>query len=154
MISIEIDGIAAARARLSAIGGRARNLQPVLAGRAAAFQSMIVTEVFGRSQSPSGEQWQALQAPRKRGSNLHATPLVDTGQLRQSVFATATDDSIIFGSSGAASEYAGFHQSGTRFIPQRQFLPTSEADFASGPAASWKERLRERITRYIVDGSL
>lgn len=136
------------------MGNRARNLEPVLTGRAQALESMVVTELFGGSQTPTGEPWLPLQTPRRRGSTSSASPLIDTGQLRGSIHATATRNSILFGSSGAATDYAGTHLFGHGPVPQRKFLPTTTSDFERGPAKSWLDRLKSRVAEYISTGRL
>lgn len=139
---------------LDQIGSRARNLEPVLSGRAAALETMVVTELFGGSQTPRGVPWAPLRTPRKRGQTSSASPLIDTGQLRGSIHAAATPSSILFGSSGAATEYAGTHLFGHGPVPQRKFLPTTEADFEAGPAKSWLDRLKSRVAEYVTTGRL
>lgn len=152
MLEVNVAGAAALEAELKAMGARAVNLEPVLSGRAEALRSTIVSEVFGRAQSPSGEPWEPLQKATIRSKGSSA-PLIDTGTLRGSIVASASDSAITFGVSGPAERYAGTHQFGTRTVPARPFLPVTDEDFQTGPIGAWWERLRERVLAYVKDGT-
>jgi len=142
---------------------RLGNLEPVLRKRAALLDGVVQTS-FRQSKSPLGEAWAAL-APstierRRKGSSK---PLVDTGQLRQSVTIVASKDRITFGISGPAQGYAPAHQFGTSRagrkrsvkIPRRAFLPITpqgETSFATGPAKAWFDKTGEAIVAYVLHG--
>lgn len=144
---------------------RLGDLEPVLKKRAALLDGVVQTS-FRKSQSPLGEAWRAL-APatvksRRKGSS---NPLIDTGQLRQSVTIVAGKDRITFGVSGAPQQYAGAHQFGTSRagrgnrtkIPRRAFLPITprgETSFATGPAKAWFDKTGEAIVAYVLHGKL
>ena len=131
---------------------RAKNLEPVLKGRAEALRTVVVRDAFGQSQTPQGQEWIPIKPAtverRRQGS---AKPLIDTGTLRGSITASSTKNTIRVGVSGAANAYAAFHQFGTKHIPARPFIPTG---LDSGPAAKWAARAKRRIIRYIVEGKV
>jgi len=85
-----------------------------------------LAEGFLNSKSPEGKAWAPLKYPRPPGHNPGTRPLIDTGQLMQSVISDSkghieivSSDSTTFGTSVF---YAGFHQFGTTKIPARPFL--------------------------------
>lgn len=143
--------------RIQAMKERLSDFTQVNVIAAATFEAMI-QESFQRSQSPNGEAWAPL-APstvaRRRGTT--ATPLVDTGQLRRSLFSRPDRQGFTFGVSGAAATYAPTHQFGRGAIPRRSFLPLDldgELDLSSGRAAEWRARTLATFRTYITTGEL
>ena len=62
--------------------------------------------------------------------------LQDTGALRNSLQASNTKDSAVVSAGNSSVDYAGYHQYGTKNIPQRKFLWISQT-------------LRDAITRMV-----
>jgi len=141
-VSLELDdkAVKAALNRLSAAG---HNLQPALAD----IGDMVVSRVvdgFTRGESPYGEPWQALDDKTKHGrlrrskSNFRKNgklsargkrtaaagfqPLVDTGNLRNSITRNVSGNSVEIGTDLI---YGATHQFGDpeRGIPERPFMP-------------------------------
>jgi hypothetical protein len=83
------------------------------------------------------------------------TILVDTGRLRSSVFARAQPNGLQFGTN---VRYAAPHQTGTRRMPRRAFLPIDGSGpytlTATGPAGTHWQRARESVRRYIRTGEV
>lgn len=143
------------RERIAEMRARVENLQPILK-RQALTLSGLIDESFRKGQSPTGEVWKPLAAStiekRRQGSSK---PLLDTGMLRQSTNARATQAGVLFGTSGAAASYGVFHVKGTKHIPRRSYLPIDadgNADFSSGPAAAWLEKTRNLVADFILRG--
>lgn len=163
-ISLDLDDAIRGLDRLALpVLERLGNLEPVLRKRAALLDGVVQTS-FRQSKSPLGEAWAAL-APstverRRKGSSK---PLVDTGQLRQSVTIVAGKDRITFGVSGPAQTYGPVHQFGTSRagrkrnvrIPRRAFLPidtSGETSFATGAAKRWFDGTAEAVVQYVLHG--
>lgn len=162
-VSFDTSGWGAFQKALADMEERARDLTPVTKVAAATFDAMT-QGAFEKSQSPMGQAWAPLEestiAGRRKGSSK---PLIDTGQLRISTFATGTAEGISFGVSGAAAQYAGAHQFGTTKagirhnvkIPARPFLPldaSGEVTFAAGPAREWLYRTQQRVWAWVLRG--
>lgn len=129
---------------------RLRTIRPVLAEGAADLESDVILASFGSATSPLGESW----APLKEGGGR---PLADADELRSGIFAEAdaSGRSIIFGARGKAGRIARAHALGTRHLPRRSMFPTDSSgstSFASGRAATWLERLGERVMRWLLLG--
>lgn len=90
-----------------------------------------VKQHFQTSTGPDGIPWRPLAHPRPRGGEK---PLLDTGQLRNSVSATTTDDTITLRANGPG---ARLHQLGGVITPKRAralAIPiTTEARRAGSP---------------------
>lgn len=147
-------------ALLTDMTSRAKNLDPVLIP-AAQTLSTVITKSFEQSNSPLGGAWAPLADSTVRGRRRGSSkPLVDTGALRGSIATQAEGDKIRFGISGAPATYGGVHQVGTRTagrkrnttIDARPFLPIDggKADFSSGRAKTWLDRLQKRVLKYIL----
>jgi phage gpG-like protein len=83
---------------------------------------------YDRSVSPEGVPWAPLRRPRRRSAGADK-PLLDTGQMRAAVTATAVLGGIV---ASNAVGYAGFHQEGTRRMvarPNMGFSGEFLADF-------------------------
>lgn len=154
--AVTINGLDALRDRLDEIGERARNLEPVLSVAAEDLKT-LVDDSFEGSRSPAGVRWQPL-APatvkkRRQGSSK---PLVDTGNLRNSINASSGPGRL---SVGTNVPYAGFHQFGTGDIPARPFLPIAGSPgslslVTTGPASQEIERIRRMIEVYVATGEI
>ena len=164
-LKFSVKGLDKIRGSIGDMEERAKNLEPVLKGRAETLNTLI-DDSFEKSRSPLGEKWSPLSPATVRGRRRGSSkPLVDTGVLRQSSFAQASKNSILFGVSGEATSRGAAHQFGTKksgrnrntVIPARPFLPVSDTgkpSFSSGPALKWLERLRKRIITYIIRGKV
>ena len=79
---------------------------------------------YKNAEDPSGQAWRPLkpstvrQKVRKSGK---VVPLVDTGNLRNSLNYRVDGDKLRIGYS---ARYSVFHQLGTKFMPKRKILPT------------------------------
>jgi phage virion morphogenesis protein len=163
-IGLDLDGAVGGLERMALpVIERLGNLEPVLRTRAALLDGVIQTS-FRQSKSPLGEAWKALApstvASRRKGSSK---PLVDTGEMRQSITIVAGKDRITFGISGAPQQYGPVHQFGTSragrkrnvTIPRRAFLPidkSGETAFTTGAAKRWFDGTAEAIVEYVMHG--
>lgn len=137
--------------RVKQIRTRAENYEQALKPEAALLHGVIM-EGFRTSTSPAGESWPDLadSTIENKGSSR---PLVDTGLLRNSVFAAAKGGAVVFGVSGHAAVYAATHQFGRDAIPDRPFLPLDETgtpSFERGRSRTWYEGAQKRIVRWIL----
>ena len=146
-------GVTEAQARLDAMAARLRDLSPVTQIIAADTMTLI-DDSFAGSRAPDGAAWAPLAAStlaRRRGTT--ATILVDKTILRPSIFARAQPTGLQFGTN---VPYGRYHQTGTRRMPRRAFLPIDGSGpytlAASGPAGTHWSRARESIRRYITEG--
>lgn len=98
----------------------------------------LVLEGFQKSASPYGQYWQQ-SVQRKSGARGPGEILINTGRLRNSIVAQATETGVRVGTNVV---YAAAHNFGYRQIPQRQFLP----DQVSG-LGNWLEPLRKTINK-------
>lgn len=83
---------------------------------------------FQTASDPDGKSWEAVKNPRKG----KASPLVDTGRLRNSISFSVGESDVHVGSN---AEYARIHQLGGKAgrgrkvtIPARPYLGLSEED--------------------------
>ena len=155
-LKFSVKGLDKIRGSIADMEERAKNLEPVLKGRAQTLMTMI-DDSFVKGRSPAGNKWAPL-APstvKKKRKNSDKI-LVDTGVMRQSVFAKAEGRSILFGVSGEATKRAAVHIFG-RDVRRRSFLPVDGKGtpvFNQGPALKWIKRLRKRIITYIIRGKV
>lgn len=162
----------AARA-LAEMRARLGNLQPVLTVQAESIRKLI-DDSFRQSRSPDGSAWlpNAASTVARKGS---AKPGIDTGQLRNSITATAGRNDISFGTN---TPYAGPNQfgavrtgslkhasskpkraAGTAFRvvqPARSFMPfrVDGTLITIGPAGKVFERLARAVGEYVVSGKI
>jgi phage gpG-like protein len=87
----------------------------------------LVQDCFRFSRDPYGRRYKPLKY--RKGQ-----PLRDTNRLMNSTSRSATSASFVISTNVA---YGSFHQQGTRFIPQRMYLPDSRR----GLPASWRASL-------------
>lgn len=149
-------GATEAAARLEAMAARLRDLSPVTQVIAADTMTLI-DDSLANSRAPDGSAWAPLAASTlaaRRGTT--ATPLVDTGRLRGSIFARGSRTGLAFGTN---VEYAAPHQLGNASgrPPKRAFLPVEMLGSAwslmtSGPAGTHWTRARDAVRRYITEG--
>lgn len=89
----------------------------------AVIQSQVQLE-FKLSQDPYGQKWKPLApATVKRRRKQSAVPLVDTGAMRASLSYRVEGKAVAV---GFGKHYAKYHQTGTKWIPQRAMLPVPE----------------------------
>ena len=106
----------------------------------------LIQESFREGRAPDGERWKPLavrrgaskRAARRRG-NIRARqsdqPLRDTGALMRSVSHRASVQAV---RAGVTKKYGGYHQTGTKHIPRRPFLP----DAGKPLPPEWQRRLQ------------
>lgn len=87
-----------------------------LAGREVAG---LIDEGFAREQDPDGLPWLPSKAARREGRKT----LRDTGRLQDGIRWRADSRGVVVHTTGAANEYAGYHQRGTTRMPRRRFMP-------------------------------
>lgn len=149
-------GLREATTSLEAIAARLRDLTPVTSV-VAADTATLIDDSFAQSREPSGLAFAPLKpatVAARRGSV--ATPLIDTGRLRSSIFARGQRTGVQFGTN---VRYARPHQLGTSRIPRRAFLPVeaSGSGFAlttTGPAGAHWDRARRSISHFIRTGEV
>lgn len=151
-MGVEVHGLQEVGDLLTRMQERVTTLQPVLEVYAQDLKT-LVDDSFDQSRAPDGTGWEPLKPAtvrkRRRGSSK---PLVDTGQLRNSITSVALNASLRVGTN---VPYAGVHQfGGGRGIPARPFLPiSSTGDFVErGPAGEFMSRLKAALIRYITTG--
>ena len=176
-IVIKIKGAEDTHRVLAEMRARVENLEPVMKGRASAFETMVAKEVFAAEISPAGTGWPDLAdstKDRRRKPDAPMKILQDTGRLKKSIFARATQTGMIFGVSDiegkarahlfgvdkmvtARSRKTGAAGKSFRMrIPARPYLPVDRdgVKFESGPAVKWLERVAKRIKAWVERGEL
>ncbi len=113
------------------------NVRKAVAPRAALKIQTLVKQQFAKQQDPYGKRW-------KRKKIRDGKPVLtgETRQLRRNIDKTVTPRG--FGLT-AATEYASFHQSGTRNMPQRKIFPTP----LEGLPRKWKKELRPVVVKAL-----
>lgn len=105
----------------------------------------LIAQEFARSTDPYGNAWHQLKRP---DSNRLGGPLVKTGTMRDSVFASPTPTGVRF---TVNTPYAAYHQYGTETIPVRMMLPKPWLGLPQSwrdlIAKSYTRTLRERVSR-------
>jgi phage gpG-like protein len=154
-VKVDTSGLDDLAKDIEAAAKRATDLTPITKPAAERLRG-IITLAFSQSKSPLGEAWRPLApstvARRRKGS---AKPLIDTGLLRKSVSVRGEKQTIAFGVTGSAAEYAPYHQFGGSKIPRRAFLPTDERGtpvFDGGSAQKWIKRTMTEVLEYIANG--
>lgn len=151
--SVTVTGLDEATRSLEGVEERLSNMRPVL--RVVAEDLKAVTDdSFRESRSPSGTPWKPLSpATIKKRRQGSSKPLVDTGNLRNSISARASRKAIRFGTN---TPYAPPHQFGGEHIPARPYLPVTESGsfMDSGPAAEFVDDAEETIRHWILTGEI
>jgi phage gpG-like protein len=155
-MAMTVAGLDEVIASLEAMNARIANLAPVLE-LIASDTVGVIDDAFETGVSPGGMTWAALlpSTVAKRRNNS-SKPLNDTSRLRTSANARAEGNRLRFGTSAS---YGIFHQSGTRQIVPRPFLPV-EGDpgmfvlGSSGAAGVHWARARASIRDYVVTGRI
>jgi len=147
-VTVTVRGADEVGERLAGISARLRDLTPQTAVIAADV-STFIDDSFAGSRAPDGSAFAPLKS-------RVGTPLVDTGRLRSSISARATRSGLMFGTNVT---YGRPHQTGTRRMPQRAFLPVdiTGAGWAlteRGPAAAFWARARAAIANFIRTGEV
>jgi len=129
----DFSALAELRARATALASasaRAR-LAQVLA--VAALREL--NNGFRASRDPYGRAWKPLR--RRAGK-----PLLDTGRMRASahVYRVGADGFAI----RVSAEYSGYHQDGTRHVPQRMMVPTPDRGLGL-----WGDPLRKVAAEFV-----
>ena len=135
---------------------------PRLAQLIAAGGVKLTMDTFRTQRSPYGEPWKPLKRERTRDKRARLRReakglksrgqkiLIRTGRMRNSTAAIAIGKT---GGVGIATGYARPHQEGTRFIPQRQMLPSAQ----KGLPGTWLRMIQREtiglLTRWVSRGA-
>lgn len=151
---ITVRGLSEALRDLDEVEGRLNDLTPVMEVIGEDLKT-FVDDRFDTSTDPTGAPWQPLKAStvakRRKGS---ARPLIDTGNLRNSIATRPGPRSLRI---GTVVPYAPVHQFGTKHIPQRRFLPFTPdgSDFESeGLAGEELREIENALVTYIIEGRI
>lgn len=157
-MKVSAKGIAEKIAQIKGVIARARDISAALEVGQQDIKTLVF-DAFSTGRDPStGDDWAPLAASTiakrrvGKGKKQRYTTLVDTGTLRNSVATRVEGDQIVFGTN---VPYGVFHQSGTRKMPQRRFLPGDNGtfSFASGsPAEKTYSRIMSRIRNWVLTG--
>lgn len=139
-------GISGDFGKLDALIGRlrrtAREVHQAAAEAAAPVVERQIAQAFSSATSPDGEPWAALRdgSGRKPLQGLAGDYVVYAfrGQVR-----------VIFG-----KRYARFHQSGTRKMVARRFLPKGAARLPEGWRVGIRQSIVDRVRRLMTGGAL
>lgn len=172
MFSIRVTGIGEISKTLYLLQERIRHGKTAWEIVGQYMKARVLKDAFGGEQSFYGKPWKPLsdatlmarayRKTRSRRARLKtekgrqrsivgafgdARILQDTGLLRSSITARATQNSVRIGTN---VKYAAVHQLGskTKNIPARPFLPTP----SSGLPARDMTRIRQILTRYFMAG--
>lgn len=119
----------------------------------------LVADEFRASADPYGKAWQPLKRERTKNrkarlkqqkrlkrsipfAHSQQKPLVDDGDMRNSVYARASGATVAI---HIPMKYARFHQTGTHTIPARPMLP----DGSRGMPEAWKKKLSDTAAKVI-----
>ncbi len=159
---VTASGVEGVIAELDALAERTANLAPVLEVAARDTQTLI-DDSFRKSRSPDGTMWAPLApstiAKRRARYGARRTrvikTLVNTGILRNSIYSTDAQTSLLFGTN---IEYAPYHQFGSGRM-HRPFLPVDKSGagyvLMTGGAAGrhWRD-VRRMVIEYIRTGRI
>lgn len=123
--AVSTDGLDEALLKLRMLAAKGEDLSPML-DELGQDEVARVVQRFEQSRSPDGTAWQALKQPRPRGDGQ---PLMDTGVLYGSITAQVIGKHTL--QVGSATNYAHYHQFGTKHIPARPFLGVTDDLLAS-----------------------
>lgn len=151
---ITVRGLDEALRDLDDIQGRLNDMRPVMEVIGEDLKT-FVDDRFDSSTDPTGAPWQPLKpATVKRRRANSAKPLVDTGNLRNSINYRPGPRSVQI---GTVVPYAPPHQFGTKHIPQRRYLPFTPdgSDFETqGLAGAELAHITDAISLYILTGRI
>jgi len=122
--AVSTDGLDEALGTLRLLAAKGKNLSPMLDELGQDEKARVLMR-FEHGEAPDGTTWQALKQPRPRGGGK---PLQDTGVLMGSITAQVHGNTLQVGS---ATDYAHYHQFGTKHIPARPFLGVTDDLLAS-----------------------
>lgn len=123
--AVSTDGLDEALGTLRLLATKGKNLSPMLDELGQDEKARVLMR-FENSEAPDGTTWQALKQPRPRGGDK---PLQDTGVLMGSITAQVIGKHTL--QIGTATDYAHYHQFGTKHIPARPFLGVTDDLLAS-----------------------
>lgn len=175
-MGVTVTGVRETIAMVEAAADRTRDLTPVLEVLAQDTRTLI-DDAFAGSTTPENVPWAPLSPKtiaRRRGGS--ATPLVDTGRLRNGIVTYGRGTTLSFGTNvgygsvqqwGATRSgtlkrrsYSPRRDAGTAWtstIPGRPFLPISRGGAGyqlmnTGMAGEHWRHVRESVRRYITTG--
>ena len=101
----------------------------------------LVQESFDSGTDPYGKPWEAL-ATSTLARGRTPPPLTASHTMRDSVVVAPLSGAGIAITIGTA--YATFHNTGTKYMPQRQIIPQS-----GGLAPSWRQAIADAVAANI-----
>ena len=117
-----------------------RDLVPEIALEASIEIWETTESLFVLGADPYGETWAPL-APRTVAKGRTPPPLTDTGAMRESLRVNVSEAAIV----ASLADPAGYHQTGTRYMPARPVLP----DDARGLPDAWRAAITDAGMRVI-----
>lgn len=138
--AVSNDGLDEALGTLRLLAAKGKNLSPLLDELGQDEKARVLMR-FEHGEAPDGTTWQALKQPRrptkKRPAYVPAgqqripgdNPLRDWGVLQGSITAQVIGKHTL--QIGTATDYAHYHQFGTKHIPARPFLGVTDDLLAS-----------------------
>lgn len=164
-LTMRSNGIAEAQGKLSNMRARVANLHPVLKVGARRIDNMM-KNCFRESTGPDGVKWAPLQKStidsratkvkdKKKKKAIRggkAKILVDSGRLKDSMFARAKQNAIEFGSNVG---YLAPHQLGGKEIPRRLIAPVVKRGgfwtlVDRGPAKAVFYKIQTELRKFIT----
>jgi phage gpG-like protein len=149
---VRMDGMNPFKAYVKGVSAKAKDKQALYAEAGRIMTLSFIPSVFRAKGavdgSPVGE-WPPLKAKRKRGALARATPLQNTGRMRDSITFSASAEALTIGTplrSASGYPYPAVHQygstrtfnkDGSMRIPARTFLFWTRAVLAK-ISARWK----------------
>ena len=118
--AVSTDGLDEALGTLRLLAAKGEDLSPMLDELGQDEKARVMLR-FENSTAPDGTRWDEL-------TSRDGQPLMDTGVLYGSITAQVHGNTLQVGS---ATDYAHYHQFGTKHIPARPFLGVTDDLLAS-----------------------
>lgn len=118
--AVSADGLDEALGTLRLLAAKGEDLSPMLDELGQDEKARVMLR-FENSTAPDGTRWDEL-------TSRDGQPLMDTGVLYGSITAQVHGNTLQVGS---ATDYAHYHQFGTKHIPARPFLGVTDDLLAS-----------------------
>lgn len=125
---VEMQNIGPFKAYVKGVGDKAKDKKPLYEEAGRIMTLSFIPSVFRAKGavdgSPVGE-WLPLNAKRKKGALVRATPLQNTGRMRDSITFNASPERLVIGTplkSAAGYPFPAVHQYGSKFVPKRTFI--------------------------------
>jgi len=124
-VTINVTGLDRVNERLSALGASLHDFSGALAILGRQLILFYSDSVINSQGTALGSRWAPLAQSTKDYKSVHwpgRGPLVRTGAMQQSFYAENTADTLFVSN---RAPYFGYHQLGTRKMPQRQMIGTN-----------------------------